>query len=175
MKTLVQSRFGLTLAILIVLQSLCAAFFVFDVVSDYRSEASSLWADFHLAVEAAAAVLLVLGIIVETRFLMAILRRQARTDRGLSIASGNLAKVMNDYFRTWGLTPTEEDVAAFTLKGMSIAEIAVLRGSREGTIKAHLNAIYRKADVSGRSQLVSLLVEDLMQEPLIAAARLPAA
>jgi DNA-binding CsgD family transcriptional regulator len=53
---------------------------------------------------------------------------------------------------------------------MSISEIAVLRGSREGTIKAHLNAIYRKAGVSGRSQLVSLLVEDLMQEPLIPAA-----
>lgn len=108
-----------------------------------------------------------MGIAVEAQFLWSLLRRQERTERGLSIASGNLTKVMEDYFESWNLTPTEQDVAAFTLKGLSIAEIAVLRGSREGTIKSHLNAIYRKANVSGRSQLVSLLVEDLMQEPLI--------
>lgn len=167
MKTLMQSRYGLTLVVLIVLQSLCALFFLSDVVADYLSESPSFWVDFHLTIEAFAAVLLVLGIFVEIQFLSAILHRQASTERGLSIASGKLSKVMNDYFRSWALTPTEEDVAAFVLKGMSISEIAVLRGSREGTIKAHLNAIYRKAGVSGRSQLVSLLVEDLMQEPLL--------
>ena len=43
-----------------------------------------------------------------------------------------------------------------------------MRGSAEGTVKAHLNAIYRKAGVQGRGALLSMLVKDLMQEPLIA-------
>jgi DNA-binding CsgD family transcriptional regulator len=58
-------------------------------------------------------------------------------------------------------------VAAFTIKGFTIAEIAALRGSAEGTVKTHLNAIYRKAGVQGRGQLVSLLIEELLGGPLL--------
>ena len=54
-------------------------------------------------------------------------------------------------------------MAWFTIKGLSIAEIARLRGTSEGTVKAHSNAIYRKAGVSGRTQLLSLFIEDLME------------
>ena len=83
------------------------------------------------------------------------------------MAAGALAELMEDYFRQWALTPSEADVAAFTIKGYSIAEIATLRGSAEGTVKTHLNAIYRKAGVQGRGQLVSLLIEDLLNGPLV--------
>ena len=44
----------------------------------------------------------------------------------------------------------------------SISEIAKLRGTREGTINVQGTAIYKKAGVNGKSQLVSLLVEDLL-------------
>jgi DNA-binding CsgD family transcriptional regulator len=63
----------------------------------------------------------------------------------------------------------EYTVTLSLIKGCEIPEIARLRGCAEGTVKAHLNAIYRKADVSGRAALVSLLIEDLMGQPLIAA------
>ena len=53
------------------------------------------------------------------------------------------------------------------MKGCSIADIAQMRGSAEGTVKTHLNAIYRKAGVQGRGQLVSVLIEDLMNAPLV--------
>ena len=62
------------------------------------------------------------------------------------------------------LTPSERDVALFAIKGMSTAEIASLRSTSEGTVKAQTNAIYRKAGVSGRSQLLSLFIEDLMRD-----------
>jgi len=42
----------------------------------------------------------------------------------------------------------------------------------EGTVKAQTNAIYRKAGVSGRPQLLSLFIEDLMDD---AGAHCPAA
>jgi DNA-binding CsgD family transcriptional regulator len=87
-------------------------------------------------------------------------------EQGLAVARGSLAEVMLGYFQSWSLSPAERDVAAFTIKGYSIAEIAKLRGSAEATIKAQLNAIYRKADVQGRTQLISVLVEDLFREPL---------
>ena len=40
--------------------------------------------------------------------------------------------------------------------------LAALRGSVEGTVKAHLSAIYRKAGVSGRGALLGLFIEDLL-------------
>ena len=67
-------------------------------------------------------------------------------------------------FDEWGLTPAEKDVALFAIKGMSTAEIAALRATSEGTVKAQTNAIYRKAEVSGRAQLLSLFIEDLMRD-----------
>ena len=91
----------------------------------------------------------------------------------LNVAAGALSDLMTSYFVSWGLTPTEQDVAAFTIKGFSIAEIAELRGSAEGTIKTHLNAIYRKSGVSGRAQLVSVLVEDLLHAPLLTGGNTP--
>jgi DNA-binding CsgD family transcriptional regulator len=53
-------------------------------------------------------------------------------------------------------------VALFAIKGMSTAEIAGLRRVSEGTVKAQTAAIYRKAGVSGRPQLLSLFIEDLL-------------
>ncbi len=60
--------------------------------------------------------------------------------------------------------------ALFALKGFSIAEIAALRDTSEGTVKAQTNAIYRKAGVSGRPQFLSLFVEDLMGDAVRPAA-----
>ncbi len=70
--------------------------------------------------------------------------------------------MVEDYFRKLNLTPAETEVAWFLLKGMSLTEIAALRSTREGTVKAQCTAIYRKADVSGKAQLFSLLVEDVL-------------
>ena len=52
----------------------------------------------------------------------------------------------------------------FAIKGMSTQEIAGLRGVSEGTIKAQTNAIYRKAGISGRAQLLSLFIEDMIAD-----------
>ena len=61
-------------------------------------------------------------------------------------------------------------MALFAIKGLSTAEIAALRQTSEGTVKAQTNAIYRKAGVSGRSQLLSVFIEDLMRDDMMARA-----
>ena len=42
-----------------------------------------------------------------------------------------------------------------------------MRNTREGTVKAQNAAVYRKAGVSGRPQLLSLFIEDLMTDSLV--------
>ncbi|SDJ21987.1 regulatory protein, luxR family [Lutimaribacter saemankumensis] len=160
-------REGLGLVLLILVQAFCAVFFLTDAMSDFADAGRFAFKDWHLIVETVAALGLVVGIVFELRYLFRLLRRKAHVERGLSIAAGALHEVMEAYFDTWALTPAERDVATFALKGMSNTEIAELRGSAEGTVKAHLNGIYRKAGVSGRGALLSLLVEDLMQSPLL--------
>ena len=53
---------------------------------------------------------------------------------------------------------------AVVLQAVSAAEIASFRSVSEGTVKAQTNAIYRKAGVSGRAQLVSLFVDELVAD-----------
>ena len=57
----------------------------------------------------------------------------------------------------------------FLVKGLSTRDIADLRGTSEGTIKAQTNAIYRKAAVTGRTQLLSTFIEDLMDDAWVPA------
>lgn len=160
-------RKSLTLFGLIVFQAFCLAFFLFDVLEDAAGFYDGTVVISHFLPEAGATVGMAIGLAFETRYLLRLLRRQAHMERGLGVAAGELATLMEDYFRRWGLTASEADVAAFTIKGYSIAEIASLRGSAEATVKTHLNAIYRKSGAQGRGQLVSVLIEDLMRAPLV--------
>ncbi len=155
------------LLLLIGIQCLCTEVFVRDVWADFVPKGWSAITNPGNLSEIAAITGLMLGVLFEAAVLWRLLHQQARMQQSLGVAAGALAELMQGYFHTWGLTPTEQDVATFTIKGYSIAEIARLRGSAEGTIKTHLNAIYRKSGVAGRSQLVSVLIEDLLQAPLL--------
>lgn len=55
-------------------------------------------------------------------------------------------------------------MALLTIKSLSLAEIATLRATREGRVRAQSAAIHRKAGVDRRAQLLSLFVEDLMAD-----------
>lgn len=85
----------------------------------------------------------------------------------LNVASGAFAEIMQTQFEAWGLSEAERSVALLGIKGYSISEIAKLRATKEGTIKAQNAAVYRKAGVSGRLQLLSHFVEDLLGGRLI--------
>jgi DNA-binding CsgD family transcriptional regulator len=157
---------GKGLIALLCVQILCTVVFTLDLLHEAFGAGSSGGITMKTLPEALATLGLCLGILVELHLWRRIQRRQAEMARGLSVAAGAIDALMRRYFQDWDLTPAEADVAAFTIKGCTITEVAGLRGSAEGTVKAHLNAIYRKAGVSGRAQLVSLLVEDLFNAPL---------
>lgn len=150
----------------IAVQSLCAAFFLWDVIEDIRPGGLASLTNLYIAVEAMAALSLISAIAFELRYLLRLMQRKAHLESQVSIAAGALQEVMLEQFETWGLTPSETDVALFSVKGLSIAEIAKIRGSAEGTIKSQLNSVYRKAGVSGRAALLGLLIDDLLAGPV---------
>jgi DNA-binding CsgD family transcriptional regulator len=64
--------------------------------------------------------------------------------------------------RTWGLTEAEADVAGLMLKGLAHKEIAVLRTCSEATVRQHATQVYRKSNLTSRSQLTAYFLEDLL-------------
>jgi len=151
------------LAGILVIQVLCAAFFVSGIAATVLGlDVAPLdWQIVEL-IEIGAAVGLILGIAVGGIALGQARARTRRAEAALRAASGAFMEVLEERFGDWSLTPAERDVALFAIKGMSTQEIAALRETSEGTVKAQTAAIYRKAGVSGRPQLLSLFIDDLM-------------
>jgi len=81
------------------------------------------------------------------------------------VASGAFFDLIEVRFAEWGLTPSEAEVALFTLKGLDTADIATARGAAQGTVRAQLAKVYAKAGVSSRGQLTSSFIEDLLMTP----------
>ncbi|PQO23196.1 hypothetical protein C2I36_09015 [Rhodobacteraceae bacterium WD3A24] len=155
------------MAILLV-QATCAVFFVSDIVFTLvglRTDPIS-WQTREL-LEIGAAIGLVLGVVLGGVALHRTMRHSAQYRDRLRAASGAFMDLMEERFDEWGLTPSERDVALFAVKGLSTRQIAELRSTSQGTVKAQTNAIYRKAGVSGRPQLLSLFIDDLMDDALL--------
>ena len=153
------------IVIVLIVQGICAILFLLNTFSSFLGWAPVPWTLYEF-IEIGAAVGLVLGSALGAVALRRSLARTARVEAQLRAASGAFGELLQERFTEWGLTPAERDVALFSIKGMSIQEIAALRSTSDGTVKAQTNAIYRKAGVSGRPQLLSLFIEDLMEGPV---------
>ncbi|MCP4303559.1 MAG: helix-turn-helix transcriptional regulator [bacterium] len=148
-------------------QLACALFILGDTVLDVLGlEQTSPLGDSD-SFEYVIAVALLLGVAVTGLQIKRMLGRQRRMENQLMAASGAFAELLETHFDAWNLTAAERDVALLSIKGLSIADMARLRQTKAGTIKAQCNAVYRKADVSGRPQLLSLFIEELMSENLM--------
>ncbi len=149
---------------LIAVQVICTAFFLLDVLIDIRNAPPGSLFTSYLSIELLAALSLICAVLFEIRYLRMMWHQRAHLEKQVSIAAGAFHDVMQAQFDDWSLTAAERDVVGFVIKGMSIAEIAVLRGPAEGMIKSQLNAIYRKAGVPGRGALQGqgALLDDLL-------------
>lgn len=149
------------------IQAICVALFFSSTLAElFQVEPAWINEDIRLFVRFIAAAGLVLGTIMGWNALRHSLHKAEESERKLKDASSAFMDVMQAHFDQWGLTPAESDVALFSLKGMTVNEIAALRGTSVGTIKAQTNAIYRKAGVSGRPQLLSVFIDDLIEDEL---------
>ncbi len=158
----------LALSIVLVVQIVCAAFLTGGTVLTLLGiQHRPISWELKELLEIGAVFGLVSGAVVGIVVLKRSMRRQQRAEEQLRQVSGAFMELMQSRFRDWGLTSAERDVALFAIKGLSTHEIAVLRGTAEGTVKAQTNAIYRKSGVTGRPQLLSLFIEDLMDDGMM--------
>ena len=153
--------------IILVIQVLCAVSFVSDIlISVLGLTVEPIYWQVHELIEIGAAIGLIIGVVLGALTLRASNRRSDRIESQLRAASGAFMELLYDKFEEWSLTPAERDVALFAIKGLSTQDIAAVRETSEGTVKAQTNAIYRKAGVSGRPQLLSVFIDDLIDGPL---------
>jgi DNA-binding CsgD family transcriptional regulator len=73
-----------------------------------------------------------------------------------------LGAAIDRQFEKWALSPAERDVALLQLKGLRHKEIAELRKTSERTVRQQALAIYRKAGLTGRTDLAAFFLEDLL-------------
>lgn len=154
-------------ATLMAVQLVCGLFLLWDMSTSLLGLkfAPIAWVYYEL-VQVGAVVGLILGTGASAILLRRSIHRRVAAEDSLRLASGAFMDVLNERFDAWALTPAERDVALFAIKGMSTAEISALRGTSEGTVKAQTAAIYRKAGVAGRPQLLSVFIDELMGDGL---------
>jgi DNA-binding CsgD family transcriptional regulator len=149
-----------------------AVFIVVDVWTDWGEGAHPV----HMGLELLATVTLVTIAFAMLR------RRDARIDtlhadlrRSKSEAERwrteaqhvleGLGVAIDGQFERWELTPAEREVALLLLKGLSLKEVAATRQTSERTARDQARSVYRKAGLSGRSELSAFFLEDLLLPP----------
>jgi DNA-binding CsgD family transcriptional regulator len=154
---------------LLIVQLVCTGFFLADVIADFLGWKGLIDGIDHHRLEAVIVIALGLSTALTVVEIRRMLQRHGKVEAQLKAASGAFFELLEAHFEAWSLTPSERDVALLAIKGLSIAEIAAVRQTKDGTVKAQCNAIYSKAGVSGRSQLLSLFIEELVSDRLVPA------
>ncbi|MCL4187351.1 MAG: helix-turn-helix transcriptional regulator [Rhodobacteraceae bacterium] len=145
----------------------CGAILVVDVGGEIhaaliRPERRSLMNLLHLASELAATVALGWAFVLSRRALRRLHGALVTESERLRALRGEFDRLMQARFAGWGLSPAEADIALLSVRGLKIAEIAALRQTREGTIKAQLSSIFRKSGAASRTEFVARFVDEFL-------------
>ncbi len=151
-----------------------------DLIADYR-EGTDAW---HLLLEALLVLVSMgaIGFLVRAYWqrlkeLELVKQQLSQTHESLSksrelldesreqlrVAGQEYQSVIQKQFDTWQLTPSEKEVAALLLKGLSFEEMATVRNTKEKTVRQQATSIYRKANVTGRHEFAAWFFEDFLQ------------
>lgn len=77
-------------------------------------------------------------------------------------ARSHFSQSIQQQFGSWRLTPSEQQVAMLLLKGLSFKEIAVVRETREKTVRQQASSIYGKSGLDGRHAFSAWFLEDFL-------------
>lgn len=157
----------------LVLYAIIFALIALDILSDYSDGID--WE--HIAVELAVLLIAVIGLSMlghsyyqstqltlrnmQTDLDAAQREAQHWRDESRDLIQGLGVEIQKQFGR-WGLTQAESEVGLLILKGFSHQEIADIRGASERTVREQARALYRKASLTGRSELSAFFLEDLL-------------
>lgn len=146
------------------MSTVCTLFFAIDVFGDMVLGTEFPNKQIHHILELLVVIVSLSAFIFHARELNIFFRQHNKMKDQMRVASGEFAQVIEALFDEWKLTASERDVAIFLVKGMSFTEIAGARNTKEGTVKAQSHAIYRKANVKGRHELLALFFDELLSD-----------
>lgn len=152
--------------------SLIAVFTAVDIVADLSAGSTV----FHVSIEALLVLTAMVGAIYFLRRLRSarqlardlkadLKAAQAKTAHWQERESELLRKLrgaIDKQFDEWDLTPTEQEIAFYLLKGLSMKEIAQLRNSTDHSVKQQAYVLYHKAGLKGRAELSAFFLGGLL-------------
>lgn len=80
----------------------------------------------------------------------------------MKAARKNYSEVIHQQFDDWKLTEGEQQVGLLLLKGLSFKEIAVVRKTKEKTVRQQASTIYSKSQLEGRHEFSAWFLEDFL-------------
>lgn len=117
----------------------------------------------HLLFETVATLALFAGFALTWRHITRLRRAAAAETDKLHHLRADFDGLLHQRFADWGLSPAEIDIALLSLRGMKIAEIAQMRHTRDGTIRAQLSTIFRKSGMRSRTELLAYFMDEFLQ------------
>ena len=100
---------------------LAASFFAYDITSDLASSDESR---LHIGIESLVFLLSVTALLMEIRRVLQLRAALVRDRKNWQAYPANCFRSCGALSATWGLSPSESDVALLLLKGLSMREIA---------------------------------------------------
>ena len=80
----------------------------------------------------------------------------------MRLARREYSQVIHKQFDDWLLTKGEQQVGLLLLKGLSFKEIAVVRDTKEKTVRQQASTIYAKSELEGRHEFSAWFLEDFL-------------
>lgn len=90
-------------------------------------------------------------------------RRLQHITEEMRQARSRFSESIHKQFQDWDLTLSEQQVAMLLLKGLSFREIAMVRSTREKTVRQQASAIYGKSGLEGRHAFSAWFLEDFLE------------
>ncbi len=153
---------------LLVIQFVCIVMFLVDIlyevhIASVSDQGAAIMGPVHLVAEGASLTLLLTGFGLAHMQLRQIRANVEEKMRQLGSLRGQFDSIIEERFGTWKLSAAESDIALLSLRGLKICEIARMRQTAEGTIKAQLSAVYRKSGIASRTELLAQFMDEFLE------------
>lgn len=89
-------------------------------------------------------------------------KEQENFKKRIDHLSDEFLQYIDEQFNSWTFTRSEKEIALLLIKGLSMKEIADIRGSSESTVRQQSSQIYKKSQLGGRMELSAFFLDDLL-------------
>ncbi len=101
---------------------------------------------------------------LNTQLSETIKKEQIGFEKKITHLSIEFLNYIDEQFNQWAFSRGEKEIALLLIKGLSMKEIADIRGSNENTVRQQASQIYKKSRLGGRMELSAFFLDDLLAQ-----------